>query len=62
MNQLGALNEALQGTYIGMPTGIGSSPSVSFQSIVDKRWKRLNGCSDMPMSRSGKEDLVKTVI
>jgi hypothetical protein len=62
MNRLGVLNEALQQTYLGMPTGIGRSSSVSFQSIVDCAWKYMNGLSDRPMSRSGKEALLKAVI
>jgi hypothetical protein len=62
MNCLGVANEALQETYLGMPTGIGRSPSVSFQSIVDRVWKQLNGGSGRPMSRAGKETFIKAVI
>jgi ribonuclease HI len=62
MNQLGVANETLQDTYLGMPTGIGRSPKVSFQSIVARVWKRLNGGSDRPLSRAGKETFLKAVI
>lgn len=62
MNRLGVSNEALQETYLGMPTGIGHSPTVPFQSIVDRAWKCMNGWSDRPMSRSAKETLLKAVI
>jgi hypothetical protein len=33
MQRLGVTNEALQDTYLGMPTGIGRSPTASFRSI-----------------------------
>jgi hypothetical protein len=62
MNQLGVSNEALQDTYLGMPTGIGRSPTGSFRSIVDRAWKHMNGWSDRPPSRAGKEALLKAVI
>jgi hypothetical protein len=62
MQTLGVINEALQDTYLGMPTGIGRSPTASFRSIIDKAWKFLNGWSGRPMSRSGKETLIKAII
>jgi hypothetical protein len=62
MQILGVTNEALQDTYLGMPTGIGRSPTATFRSIIDKAWKFMNGWSGRPMSRSGKETLIKAVI
>jgi hypothetical protein len=62
MQRLGVTNEALQDTYLGMPTGIGRSPTGSFRSIIDRVWKYINGRSDRPMSRSRKETLIKAVI
>jgi hypothetical protein len=35
---------------------------LSYISIVDRASKRMNGWSDRPLSRSGKETLVKAVI
>lgn len=52
MSRMGVINEALQETYLGMPTGIGRSPTDSFQSIVGRAWKHMNGWSDRPASRS----------
>jgi hypothetical protein len=62
MQRLGVNNESLQDTYLGMPTGIGRSPTASFRSIIDKAWKYMNGLSGRPISRSGKETLIKAVI
>jgi ribonuclease HI len=62
MNRLGVHNEALQETYLGMPTGVGRSPTVSFRSLVERAWKHMNGWSDRPTSRSGKETLLKAII
>jgi hypothetical protein len=62
MNRLGVNNEVLQETYLGMPTGVGRSPSGSFRPILDRVWKQLNICSGRPMSRAGKETWLKAVI
>jgi hypothetical protein len=62
MNRLGVNNEVLQETYLGMPTGVGRSPSGSFRPILDRVWKQLNSCSGRPMSRAGKETWLKAVI
>jgi hypothetical protein len=62
MNKLGVANEALQETYLGMPTGVGRSPSGSFKPILDQAWKHMNGWSDRPISRAAKETLLKAVI
>jgi hypothetical protein len=62
MNRLGVINEALQETYLGMPTCIGRSPTVSFRSIVARAWKHMNGWCGRPTSRSGKEILLKAII
>jgi hypothetical protein len=45
-----------------MPTNIGRSPVAAFKPVLDKAWKHMNGWSDRPMSRSGKETLLKSVI
>jgi hypothetical protein len=62
MDQLGVLNEVLRDTYLGMPTAVGRSPTGSFKPILDRAWKCMNGWSDRPMSRAGKEALLKAVI
>lgn len=45
-----------------MPTCIGRFPSNSFKYLLDKIWKRVNAWSDRPMSRAGKEVMLKAVI
>jgi hypothetical protein len=62
MNCLGVTNEALQESYLGMPTCVGRSPTGSFKPILDRAWKHMNGWSDRPMSRSAKETLLKAII
>jgi hypothetical protein len=62
MNRLVVKNEVLQESYLGMPIGVGRSPTGSFKLILDRAWKCMNGWSDRPMSRAGKEALLKAVI
>ena len=59
--KLGVQNETLQDTYLGMPTCVGCSPSSSFSFLTGRLWKRLNGASDRPLSRAGKEVFLKSV-
>ncbi|VAI29049.1 unnamed protein product [Triticum turgidum subsp. durum] len=58
---LGVQDETLQTTYLGMPTWVGRSPTSNFNFLPGRIWKRLNGCSDRPLSRAGKEVLLKSV-
>jgi hypothetical protein len=60
-NKLGVQNETLQDTYLGMPTCLGRSPSSNFNYLTSRIWKRINGCSDRPLSRAGKEVFLKSV-
>lgn len=55
-------NEILHDTYLGMPTEIGRATTNSFSFLSDRMWKRINGCSDRPMSRAGKEIFLKAVV
>lgn len=41
---------------------MGRSPTSSFNFLTGRLWKRLNDCSDTPLSRSGKEVLLKSVV
>jgi hypothetical protein len=60
-NRLGVTSEVLQDTYLGMLIGVGRSPN-SFKAILDRASKCMHGWSDRPMSRAGKETLLKDVI
>jgi hypothetical protein len=62
MNSLGVHSEALQDSYLGMPTVVGRSPTATFSFLTDRMWKRVNCLSDRPLSRQGKEILLKSVI
>jgi hypothetical protein len=54
--------EALNELYLGMPTDVGQSSVSTFRFLLDRMWKRMNGCLDRPMSRCGKEVFLKSVI
>jgi hypothetical protein len=55
-------NEALQETYLGMPTHVGRSPTSTFKFLPDRMWNRSNGYTERPISRAGKETFLKSVI
>jgi hypothetical protein len=40
----------------------GRSPTATFNFLYDMIWKRINGVTDRPMSRAGKEAFLKAVI
>lgn len=60
-HKLGVHDDTLQATYPGMPTWVGRSPMNCYIFLTSRLWKRLNGCRDRPLSRVGKEILVKSV-
>lgn len=60
--RLGINNEVRQDTYLGMPTSVGCSPVATFKFLLDKAWKCMHGWSDRPLSRAGKETLLKSKI
>jgi hypothetical protein len=62
MQRLDVYNEALQETYLGMPTEVGRSPVSTFKYWFDRMWRCMSGWSDRPASRAGKEVLLKSVI
>jgi hypothetical protein len=59
--KLGVQDETLQSTCLGMPTWVGRSPTSNFNFLTGRLWKHLNGWSDRPLSRVGKEVLLKSV-
>jgi hypothetical protein len=62
MSSFGVHTEALQDSYLGMPTDVGRSPTGTFSFLPDRMWKRVNCLSDRPLSRQGKEIFLKSVI
>jgi hypothetical protein len=61
-DSLGVQSEILNDFYLGMPTSVGRSPTATFNFLYGMIWKRINGVSDRPMSRAGKETFLKAVI
>jgi hypothetical protein len=59
--KVGVQEDSLQATYLGMPTWVGRSPMNNFNYLTGRLWKRLNGVSDKPLSRAGKEVFLKAV-
>ena len=47
--------------YLGLPTLLGRSKKISFASIIDRIWKKLQGWKEKLLSRAGKEVLIKAV-
>ena len=48
--------------YLGLPSLVGRSRTRSFQSLLERIWKRLNGWKEKFLSQAGKEVLLKAVI
>ena len=53
---------AIQTNYLGMPSWVGRSPTNTFNFLPDRMWKKIRGWSDRPLSRAGKEIMLKSVI
>lgn len=53
MDYLNVHNEALQSTYLGMPTYVGQSRMNTFNFILERMSKCIHGWTDRPMSRAG---------
>jgi ribonuclease HI len=50
------------GTYLGLPSMVGRSKKDTFAYIKDRIWKRINGWRSRPLSRAGKEVMIKSVL
>jgi hypothetical protein len=62
MSYLNVRCEVLQTNYLGMPSGVRRSPTNTFNFLPDRMWKKIRGWSDRPLSRAGKEIMLKSVI
>ena len=47
--------------YLGLPTFVGRSKKIVFQSIQDRVWKKVKGWKERFLSRAGREVLLKSV-
>jgi hypothetical protein len=54
-------NESISEKYLGMPSDIGNSESVSFKFLKDRIWNKVRGWMDKLLSNAGKELLIKSI-
>ncbi|GLU12062.1 hypothetical protein SLE2022_287710 [Rubroshorea leprosula] len=51
-----------QGQYLGFPASVGRSRSAAFSNLKSKFWARINVWRAQPLSRAGREVLIKSVL
>jgi hypothetical protein len=61
-NLMGVRHVLGTGTYLGLPSMVGRSKKATFAYIKDRIWKRINGWRSRPLSRAGKEVMIKSVL
>ncbi|KAK2410765.1 hypothetical protein QL285_046110 [Trifolium repens] len=61
-NIMGVKHVLGTGTYLGLPSMVGRSKKETFAYIKDRIWKRINGWRSRPLSRAGKEVMIKSVL
>ncbi|XP_073031209.1 uncharacterized protein [Primulina eburnea] len=59
--QLGVWNPLNTGKYLGLPSLIGSKKRAIFAYLKDRLWKRIQGWNGRPISKAGKEVLIKSI-
>jgi hypothetical protein len=50
------------GIYLGMPSMIGRSKKSTFAYIKDRIWKKINSWRSRPISKAGKEVMIKSIL
>jgi hypothetical protein len=50
------------GSYLGLPSMIGRKKKETFSYIKDRVWKHINSWRGRPLSRAGKEVMIKSVL
>jgi hypothetical protein len=61
MDALELHNEFTHSNYLGMLIYVGQSKTCAFNFIAESMWKRVQGWNGKPMSRDGKETLLKFI-
>ncbi|GAU14634.1 hypothetical protein TSUD_96980 [Trifolium subterraneum] len=61
-NLMGVKHVMGTGTYLGLPSMVGRSKKQTFAFIKDRIWKRINSWRSRPLSRAGKEIMIKSVL
>lgn len=59
---LGVCKVADDGTYLGMLVSVGQNKKAVFEYIKDRIQQKVQSWSSQPLSRSGKEVMIKTVL
>ncbi|XP_058751957.1 uncharacterized mitochondrial protein AtMg00310-like [Vicia villosa] len=49
-------------TYLGLPSAIGQSKKATFSYVKDRIWKKINSWRGRPLSRAGKEVMIKSML
>jgi hypothetical protein len=60
--KLEVTNQILQDTYLGMLTEISRAAKSSFKFMAERVWRCATSCSGRPLSRTGKEVWLKSVV
>jgi hypothetical protein len=50
------------GTYLGLPSMVGRSKRATFAYIKDRIWRKINSWRIRPLSKAGKEVMIKSVL
>ncbi|GLT63291.1 hypothetical protein SLA2020_358650 [Shorea laevis] len=61
-NILGMVEVEHQGRYLGFPSHVDRSRTTTFSSLKSKFWARVNEWKEQPLSRAGREILIKSVL
>ncbi|GAU39014.1 hypothetical protein TSUD_378900 [Trifolium subterraneum] len=61
-NIMGVKHVLGTGTYLGLPSIVGRIKKETFAYIKDRIWKRINSWRSRPLSRAGKEVMIKSVL
>jgi hypothetical protein len=61
-NIMGVKHVLGTGTYLGLPSMVGRSKKETFAFIKDRLWKRINSWRSRPLSKAGKEVMIKSVL
>lgn len=62
LNILGFVEVRSHRKYLGLPKIFDKSKKISFASILDRVWNKLQGWKEKSLSRAGKEVLIKSVV
>jgi ribonuclease HI len=61
-NLMGVRHVLGTGTYLGMPSMVGRSKKATFAYIKDRIWRKINSWRSRPISKAGKEIMIKSIL